>query len=134
MNNYAISSGGIGEAIQRGGSAMFAAGNTLEQSVAMVVAANDSIQDESRVGNALKSISMRLRGAGKATLEEAGVDTEGMATRKDLVKIMKNVAGIDLMSNANTFKSTYEILDELAGKWSSLSDLQRAKLTNCPDV
>lgn len=105
---------------------MFTAGNTLEQSVAMVVAANDSIQNEEKVGNALKTISMRLRGAGKETLAESGIDTTGMATRKDLVKIMKNVAGVDLMSNANTFKSTYDILDEIAGKWQNLSDLQRA--------
>lgn len=127
-NKYAISSGGIGEAIQRGGSAMFAANNSLEQSVAMVVAANDSIQDESRVGNAMKTISMRLRGAGKETLAEAGIDTTGMSTRKDLVKIMKNVAGVDLLQDGSTFKSTYDVLDELAGKWSELSDLQRATI------
>ena len=70
---------------------------------------------------------MRLRGAGKETMEEAGIDTTGMSTRKDLVKIMKNVAGVDLMKDANSFKSTFEILDELAGKWNTLTDLQKAK-------
>ena len=42
-NRYAVSSGGLGEALQRGGASLFAANNTLEQSAAMIVAANDSI-------------------------------------------------------------------------------------------
>lgn len=42
-NRYAVSSGGLGDAMQRGGASLFAANNTLEQSAAMIVAANDSI-------------------------------------------------------------------------------------------
>lgn len=39
-NNFAISSGGIGEALQRSAAAMNAAGNTLEETAALVAAAN----------------------------------------------------------------------------------------------
>ena len=38
------------------------AGNNLEQSVALVAAANKVVQDPNSVGSALRTISLRLRG------------------------------------------------------------------------
>lgn len=39
-NRFAITSGGIGDALQRSASALYAAGNTLDESIALVTAAN----------------------------------------------------------------------------------------------
>lgn len=39
------------------------------------------------------------------------------------------LSGIDIMSDENTFKSTYQIMDELSQKWESLTDIQRASIT-----
>lgn len=49
-NNYAISSGGIGEALQRSASSMAAANNTLDETIAMITAANEVAQDPEKVG------------------------------------------------------------------------------------
>lgn len=54
-NNYAIGSDGIGEALQRSASSMMAAGNTMEQTIGLVTAANEVVQDPDRVGNAFKT-------------------------------------------------------------------------------
>lgn len=77
----------------------------------------------------MKTISLRIRGA-KTELEEAGESVEGMAesTSKLREQIMA-LSGVDIMIDDNTFKSTYEIIDELSVKWESLSDIQRASLT-----
>ena len=49
---------------------------------------------------------MRLRGA-KNTLEEMGEDTEGMyETTAKLRKEVLGIAGVDIMKDENTFKST----------------------------
>lgn len=77
-NNFAISSGGIGEALQRSAAAMNAAGNTLEETAALVAAANTVVQNPDSVGTTLKTVSMFLR-ASKVEAEEAGESTEGMA-------------------------------------------------------
>lgn len=61
-NNYAVSSDGLATALQDSASSLMAAGNTLEQSVAMVAAANKVLQDPSSVGSALRTISLRIRG------------------------------------------------------------------------
>lgn len=39
-NNFAITSAGIGEALQRSASALYAGGNTIDESIALVTAAN----------------------------------------------------------------------------------------------
>ena len=36
---------------------------------------------------------------------------------------------VDIMKDENTFKSTYDILDELAKKWKDLTDIQQASIT-----
>jgi TP901 family phage tail tape measure protein len=62
-NNYSISSGGIGEALQRSASSMAAANNSLDETIAMITAANEVAQNPEKVGNAMKTMSMRIRGA-----------------------------------------------------------------------
>ncbi len=128
-NNFAISSGGIGEALERSASSLMAANNTIDESIALITAANTVVQDPEQVGTAFKTISMRIRGA-KTELEEAGLETEGMvdSTAKLRSEILA-LTGVDIMENANEFKSTYKIMDELAVKWKDLSDIQQATVT-----
>ena len=128
-NNFAISSGGIGEAMQRSASSLRAANNTIDESIALITAANTVVQDPVTIGTAFKTISMRIRGA-KTELEEAGLETDGMveSTAKLRQEILA-LSGVDIMKNANEFKSTYAIMDELAQKWEDLTDIQQASVT-----
>ena len=128
-NNFAISSEGIGDAFTRSASSMAAANNTIDQTIALITAANTVVQDADSVGTAFKTISMRIRGA-TTELEEAGLETDGMAesTAKLREEIMA-LSGVDIMLDENTFKSTYQIMDELAAKWADLTDIQQASIT-----
>ena len=128
-NNFAISSGGIGEALQRSASSMMAANNSLDETIALITAANTVVQDPASVGQAFKTISMRIRGA-KTELEEAGLETEGMVeSTAKLRSEIKALTGVDIMDGASQFKSTYQIMKELADKWQDLSDIQQATVT-----
>lgn len=49
-NNFAISSGGIGEAMQRSASSLRAANNTIDESIALITAANTVVQDPTVIG------------------------------------------------------------------------------------
>ena len=49
-NNFAISSGGIGTALLNSASALAAANNNLDQSIALITAANTVVQDPAKVG------------------------------------------------------------------------------------
>ena len=52
-NNFAISSGGVGEALLNSAASLAAAGNDIHESVALIAAANTTIQDPGRVGKCL---------------------------------------------------------------------------------
>ena len=125
-NTQPIDTAGIFSALQRSASSLSAAGNTYQESMAMITAANSVVQDPDTVGTAFKTMSMRIRGA-STELQEAGLDTEGMATSTaKLREEMIALSGVDIMKDPNTFKSTYQILDELADRWSGLTDIQQA--------
>lgn len=128
-NNFAIGSDGIGEALKRSASSMYAAGNTLEETIGLVTAANAVVQDPDSIGTAYKTISMRIRGA-KTEMEELGLETDGMVeSTATLQKEIIALSGVDIMKDKDTFKSTYQILDELATKWTYLTDIQQASIT-----
>ena len=55
-NNFAISSGGIGEALERSASSLMAANNTIDESIALITAANTVVQDPEQVGKWLADI------------------------------------------------------------------------------
>lgn len=132
-NEFAISSSGIGEALQRSAAALAAGGNTLEESIGLVVGMNNVIQDPQKVGTTLKTVSMYLRAA-KTDLEAAGESTEGMANsvselRQELMEITSYTnAPLDIMLDDTTFKSTYQIMEELAAIWDELSDIDQANI------
>ena len=128
-NRFAISSGGIGDAMTRSASSLQAANNTLDESIALITAANTVVQNPESVGTAFKTISMRIRAA-KAELEEAGLETEGMADSvSDLREDILALSGVDIMIDDETFKSTFQIMDELSTKWQDLTDIQQATIT-----
>ncbi len=127
-NEFAISSGGIGEAMMRSASSLDAANNTIDESIALITAANAVVQNPDKVGNAFKTISMRIRAA-KTELEEAGESTEGMAeSTATMRKEIMALSGVDIMLDNSTFKSTYQIMDELSKKWKDLTDIQQASI------
>ena len=129
-NNFAISSSGIGDALQRSASALAAAGNTIEQSIGLVTAMNSVVQNPESVGTALKTLTMYLRAA-KTEAEEAGVETEGMADSvAELRGELKDLTGVDIMIDDSTFKSTYQIIKEIAKVWDSLTDVSRSNVLN----
>ena len=71
---------------------------------------------------------MRLRGA-KTELEEAGEDVSDMAaTTSSLQKKLKALTNgkVDIMVDADTFKSSTQILREMASAWEDMTDIQRA--------
>lgn len=129
-NNFAISSGGIGDALQRSAAALSTAGNTIQESIGLVTAMNSVVQDPDTVGTALKTLTMYLRAA-KTDAEAAGVETDGMAESvSKLRKEIMSLTGVDIMINDTTFKSTYEVIKEISAIWSQLSDVTQANVLN----
>lgn len=127
-NRFATTSGDVGEALKRSASAMESANNTLDETIALYTAAQTTVQDADVVGTALKTLSLRIRGA-KSELEDAGLETEGMAdSTSKLREEIQALTGVDIMLDDDTFKSTYQILKEISEVWDQITDVSQANV------
>lgn len=107
---------------------MAEAGNSLDETIALITAANTIVQNPNTVGTALKTLSLRIRGV-KTELEEAGLETDGMAeTTSQLQEKLRALTDgkVDIMVDANNFKDTTQILREMAKEWEHMTDVEQA--------
>lgn len=130
-NKFAVSNKDIVEAMTRTSSAMKAANNTFEETVALATAAIEITRDAASVGNGLKTLSMRIRGYDEETeeySEDVAVLTGAIA---DLTKVASNGnRGISIFEpgDPETYRSTYDILADIADIWDEMTDKNRASL------
>lgn len=136
-NNYAISTDGIATALQNSGSALIAAGNDFDKSIAMVTAGNSVIQDPSQVGRGLRTIALRLRGTTAEVLQSEGEDIEGLVETtsklQDNIKSLTAVngkMGVSILDANGNYRDTYDILLDIANVWDELgkADAKDGKL------
>lgn len=78
-------------------------------------------------------MSMYLR-ATKVDAEEAGIATDGMASsvsklRQKILNLTKNTESpVDIMLNPTTFKSSYQIIQDLAKVWDQIEDIDKSAI------
>ena len=118
-NNFALSNADIVAMLQDSVSAMAEGNNTLEETIALETAAFEIVQDQS-VGNGFKTVALRLRGINEETQE---LDETLTTIKSDLY----DLTGVSVMQDANTYKSTYQILKEISEVWDDLTDKVQAK-------
>jgi TP901 family phage tail tape measure protein len=123
-NNFAVSSDGILQAIQSGANVLASYGVTMDDSIAMITAANTTLQDTSRVGRGLKTLATKLAGV-KANASDGTLELNKTAMA------LKEVAGIDVIKDGTTdeIKDMATLIDELASKWDDLSEYEQSGLS-----
>lgn len=129
-NNFSVTSAGLGEGISRAASALQLAGNTFEESTAMIGAVTEVTQDPEKAGNAMKILSLRLRGM-KGELQELGVETDENV--ENLSKMQGQVLNltkgkVNIFDDNGDFESTYDIMKGIADVWDELSSTDQAQL------
>ena len=131
-NKYSVTAAGLGEALQRSASAMQLAGNTFQETAAMTTGMTEVIQDPEKSGQALKILSLRLRGM-KGELQEMGEEVD--PTVENISKMQGQILNlthgkVDIFDEGE-FKSTYEIMDGIHSAWEDMSDVEQAEVCLC---
>ena len=128
-NKYATSSADLGEGLTKSASALKLAGNDINQSLAMITGGTEITQNASEMGNAIKVMSMRIRGM-KGELEELGEESEGIESiSKIQTQILNQTKGaVNIFKDNGDFKSTYEIIEGIAKVYDKLSQPDQAAL------
>lgn len=128
-NNYAISTADLAKSLTKSSGSLVAANGTLEEAVALTATANTIIQDADVVGTALKTVAMRIRGTSVEEMEEEGLETDGVVESESKLRgKIKSLSGVDILTDAGAYKSTYQILSEIADVWEDINDMDQAAL------
>lgn len=114
----AITFEGLGEALLRAGNSLEVAGASLEQTIALIASANESIQDPAKVGTALKTLSARIRGVSEEG-DELGAKLAGLLEGVNVDVIDKTTGG---------FRNIFDILRDLSLVINDLDDLTKQNI------
>lgn len=129
-NTAATSNKEIITGLQRSASAMSAMNSTLEENIALFTAAQEIVQNDYQVGNAIRTISMRIRGYDEET-EQLSEDLVNIAGEViELTKTASNSQGISLFTDETQieYKSVYQYLKEISEIYDELGAKQQQKL------
>lgn len=129
-NKFSVTSAGLGEGLARSASALELAGNTYTEAAAMIGAVTEVTQDPEKAGSAMKILSLRLRGM-KGQLQELGEETdENVESISKMQTQILNMTGgkVNIFKDNGDFKSTYDIMVEIAEVYDELSEVDQADL------
>ena len=129
-NEFAVTSADIGEGISNSASSLATASNDFDQSVAMITGMSEITQSANEAGNALKVVSMRLRGYDEETQSYTNDVEELSGKVADLTKTAETPGGISLFTDdtKQTYKDTYTLMEDISKIYDKLSDKNRAEL------
>lgn len=114
---------GMSEAVQAAGATADAAGVSFEQLSAIVGSVMETTRQEgSQVGNALRTIFVRLS---KASKLDDGIDNE---TLSNASKALHNI-GVEVYNADGSFREFDTIMQELAERWNDLSEAEQANIS-----
>ena len=123
-NNFPVSVAELAEGMNNAGSALAAAGNSFEQSIALLTAANTTIQNISKSSTGLRTITARIRGT-KLELEELGEAIETAKYEEAIDILTKHKVAL---TDNGEFRATYDILQDIAAVWKELSSMEQATI------
>lgn len=127
----AVSNADMVNVMTRASASMSAANNTFDETIALATAAVEITRNAEQAGNALRTISMRIRGYSEET-EEYSEDIATLTGEiADLTKVASNGnRGISIfeVGDPEQYRSTYDILKDIADIWDELTDKNQAQL------
>ena len=141
LNNFSISTDGLASALQRSASALKTAGNDIDESIGLITAGNQVVQDPESVGAAMRVISLRLTGTSQAKqeLSELNEDTDGVITtvsklRETIMNATKVASneykGVDLLDKNGNYRSTASVLQDIADIYSEIEETDKKTKSN----
>ena len=142
MNNFSISTDGLATALQKSAAALKTAGNDMDEAIALITAGNAIVQDPDSVGAGIRTIALRIQGTelAKQELSELGEDVDDYVVQtasklnakvKELTKSAGNAfKGVSLLDENGNYRSTYEILQDIADVYNEIVDADKKNGTN----
>lgn len=121
-NNFPISVAQIASGMTNASSALAAAGNDFKQSVALLTAANTTVQNAEKASTALRTMAARIR---KTDADIDGEDVITEAKHEELINALTK-HHVKLTELNGEYKSTYQIMQEIAQQWDTMTSMEQS--------
>lgn len=119
-NNFPISVSQLAEGMNNAGSMLAVAGNSFEESVALLTAANTTIQNISKASTGLRTIAARIR---KMKSEDGEIVEE--SKYNEMVDALTR-HNVKLVDENGEYRKTYDIIKDIAAVWKDMNTMQQA--------
>lgn len=134
-NTASITQKEVAEGIQAVGSVMSDANTSVDEFISLLAAGNRSVQDSNKVALAIRTSALRIRGC-TVELQDMGEETEDViestSTLAAKIKGLTNIngnGGVDILeADGETFRSIYEIYDDISKVYGKMSDTDASTL------
>lgn len=134
-NTASITQKEVAEGIQAVGSVMSDANTSVDEFISMLGAGNRAVQDSNKVALAIRTSALRIRGC-TTELQEMGEETdnviESTSTLASKIKALTNIngsGGVNILEADNeTFRSIYDIYNDISKVYSKMSDTDSSAL------
>jgi len=123
-NTFAITSEEIGIAMNNAASSLRANGNTLQEAMGILVAANTTLQNINISSTAVRTMAARISRS-SALLQELGEDIGNIMSTARLDARMKEF-GVAIVDTNGELRSTFDILRDIAKVWDTLGSQDQA--------
>lgn len=122
-NNNAVSFDALAEMLQDSAATMKILGNNVDETIGLLTGAFEILQDQ-KVAKGIQTIGLRIAGLNEDLEAEAGLSNQ-------VVEALQKYANISAFDEqTGQLKSTYDILEELAGVWDQIGKNQQTALLN----
>ena len=119
-NNFPVSVSDLAEGMNNAGSMLAVAGNSLEESIALLTAANTTVQNISKASTGLRTIAARIR---KMDTEDGEIVEESKYNEMIDALTRHNVKLVDANGE---YRKTYDIIKDIAAVWKDMTTMQQA--------
>lgn len=134
-NTASITQKEVAEGIQAVGSVMNDANTSVDEFIAMLGAGNRAVQDSNKVALAIRTSALRIRGC-TVELQEMGEETDNVIESTSIlaekIKALTNIngsGGVNILeADEETFRSIYDIYNDIAKVYSQMSDTDASAL------
>lgn len=129
-DEFATDAKSLGEGLRNTASSMAAAGNDINQTLAILTGGGEITRNIGELSDSLRVASMRLRGM-KDELQAIGEEYEDIESISKIQTQIYNLTNgsVNIFKNDGSLKSTYEQLKEISEVYFDLNDSARADLT-----
>jgi len=128
-NKYAVSAANLGAGLKNAAAALALGGSDINKTLALIVGGTEITQDPEKTANAIKILTLRLRGM-KGELQALGEEYEDIESVSKIQTQIYNLTSgkVNIYDQNKELKDPYVIMEDISKVWREISQIDQNQL------